>query len=165
MENLPASFVISQEVRRALERGLPVVALESTVITHGLPYPENLTLAEDMEETVRSYGATPATVAVIEGRVHIGLQPAELQAWLPAVRGWSRSACAILLPAIGRMASGGTTVAGTMYAAQRAGIRVFATGGIGGVHYELGRTPRRGGYLGGSAGAGAHPDGGRLRRR
>ncbi len=142
MENLPASFVISQEVGRALQRGQPVVALELTVITHGLPYPENLTLAEDMEETVRSYGATPATVAVIEGRVHIGLQPAELQSLASGSPGLVKVSLRDFAPAIGRMASGGTTVAGTMYAAQRAGIRVFATGGIGGVHYELGPHPR-----------------------
>ncbi len=125
-----------------MERGLPVVALESTVITHGLPYPENVTLAEDMENTVRSFGATPATIAVIEGRVHVGLQPAELQALASGSEGLVKVSLRDFAPAIGRMASGGTTVAGTMYVAHRVGIRVFATGGIGGVHYELGPHAR-----------------------
>jgi pseudouridine-5'-phosphate glycosidase len=142
LHNLPSPFVFSQEVARALERGLPVVALESTVITHGLPYPENLSLAEDMENTVRSYGATPATIAVIEGRVHIGLQPAELESLASGREGLFKISLRDFAPAIARMASGGTTVAGTMYAAHRVGIRVFATGGIGGVHYELGPHPR-----------------------
>ncbi len=142
LHNLPSSFVLSQEVARALERGLPVVALESTVITHGLPYPENVTLAEDMENTVRSFGATPATIAVIEGRVHVGLQPAELQALASGSEGLVKVSLRDFAPAIGRMSSGGTTVAGTMYVAHRVGIRVFATGGIGGVHYELGPHAR-----------------------
>jgi pseudouridine-5'-phosphate glycosidase len=142
MDNLPTSFVLSQEVARALERGLPVVALESTVITHGLPYPENLNLAEDMEHTVRSYGATPATIAVLEGHVHVGLQPAELQSLASGSSGLVKVSLRDFAPAIARKASGGTTVAGTMYAAHRVGIRVFATGGIGGVHYELGPHPR-----------------------
>lgn len=136
-KKLPATFILSQEVARALERGSPIVALESTVITHGLPYPENLTLAEDMEDTVRKYGATPATIALIDGRVRIGLQPPDLQM---LVGGGNVIKVSIrdFAPAIARLASGGTTVAGTMFAAHKAGIRVFATGGIGGVHYELG---------------------------
>lgn len=134
---LPPAFIISPEVARTLDRGGPVVALESTVITHGLPYPENLTLAEAMEDTVRKYGATPATIAVIDGRVRIGLQLSELNV-LVSGENVVKVSIRDFAPAIARLASGGTTVAGTMFAAHKAGIRVFATGGIGGVHYELG---------------------------
>ena len=79
MYKLPPSFQLSPDIARALDLGLPVVALESTVITHGLPYPENLNLAEDMESEVRRHGATPATIAVINGRVHIGLELTHLE--------------------------------------------------------------------------------------
>ncbi len=135
-------FIVSQEVARALELGQPVVALESTVITHGLPYPENLTLAEDMENTVRRYGATPATIGVIEGRVYVGMQPAHLQELASGGSGLWKISPRDFAPAAAKLASGGTTVAGTLYAAHQAGIRVFATGGIGGVHYELGKRVR-----------------------
>jgi len=138
---LPPAFEISPHVAQALDLGLPVVALESTVITHGLPYPENINLAEDMEFEVREHGATPATIGVIEGRVRIGLTSAEME--LLAASGgdlWKISP-RDFAPAMVKMASGGTTVAGTMFAAHLAGLRVFATGGIGGVHHEL--NPRR----------------------
>ncbi len=135
-------FIVSQEVARALELGQPVVALESTVITHGLPYPENLTLAEDMENTVRRYGATPATIGVIEGRVYVGMQPTHLQELASGGSGLWKISPRDFAPAAAKLASGGTTVAGTLYAAHQAGIRVFATGGIGGVHYELGKRVR-----------------------
>jgi pseudouridine-5'-phosphate glycosidase len=109
------------------------VSLESTVLTHGLPRPQNLTLARDMERVVRENGATPATIAVLDGEVRVGLTDAELErlAGLENVRKISRRDFAA---AIARKESGGTTVAGTMFAAHRAGIHVFATGGIGGVH-------------------------------
>ena len=119
-----------------------MVALESTVITHGLPYPENLTLAEDMENVVRRHNVTPATIAVIDGRVHIGLHAAELMNLASHAGGLLKISMRDLAPAVARLATGGTTVAGTLFAAHLAGLRVFATGGIGGVHYELGRTPR-----------------------
>ncbi|KAF0107362.1 MAG: putative indigoidine synthesis protein IndA [Anaerolineaceae bacterium] len=111
----------------------PPLALESTVLTHGLPRPQNLTLARDMQRVVRENGATPATVAVLDGEIRVGLTDAELErlAGLEDVRKISRRDFAA---AIARKESGGTTVAGTMFAAHRAGIRVFATGGIGGVH-------------------------------
>jgi pseudouridine-5'-phosphate glycosidase len=111
----------------------PVVALESTVITHGLPRPQNLTLARDMERVVRENGARPATVAILDGKVHVGLTDAELErlAYTNNVRKISRRDFAT---AIVKKECGGTTVAGTMFAAHKAGIRVFATGGIGGVH-------------------------------
>jgi pseudouridylate synthase len=112
---------------------LPIVALESTVITHGLPRPQNLELARSMEAVVRENGARPATIAVLDGEIRLGLNENELErlAGLDSVRKISRRdfAAAIL-----KKESGGTTVAGTMFAAHRAGIKVFATGGIGGVH-------------------------------
>ena len=109
------------------------VALESTVITHGLPRPQNLKLAREMERVVRENGATPATVAILDGIVRVGLTDAELErlANETKVRKISRRDFAT---AILNKECGGTTVAGTMFAAHRAGIRVFATGGIGGVH-------------------------------
>ena len=118
---------------RSIDRGIPIVAIESTVITHGLPHPQNLQLARDMERVVRTNGATPATIAVLDGVIQIGLSDAELErlASLENVRKVSRRDFAT---AILKKESGGTTVAGTMFAAHRAGIKVFATGGIGGVH-------------------------------
>jgi pseudouridine-5'-phosphate glycosidase len=139
---LSPSFTLSDEVQRALEQKLPMVALESTVITHGLPYPENLTLAEDMENVVRRYNVTPATVAVIDGRLHVGLQSSELLNLASHAESLLKISMRDIAPAIARLATGGTTVAGTIFAAHLAGLRVFATGGIGGVHYELGRAPR-----------------------
>ncbi|MGA2490390.1 MAG: pseudouridine-5'-phosphate glycosidase [Anaerolineales bacterium] len=111
----------------------PLVALESTVITHGLPRPQNLELARDMERVVRENSAIPATIAVLDGEIHIGLTEAELERLANAehVRKISRRDFAT---AIVMKECGGTTVAGTMFAANQAGIKVFATGGIGGVH-------------------------------
>jgi pseudouridylate synthase len=112
---------------------LPMVALESTVITHGLPHPQNLQLARDLERIVRENNATPATVAVLDGKILVGLTDAELErlANEDHVRKISRRDFAT---AIIKKECGGTTVAGTMFAAHQAGIKVFATGGIGGVH-------------------------------
>jgi pseudouridine-5'-phosphate glycosidase len=109
------------------------VALESTVLTHGLPRPQNLQLARDMERVIRELGAKPATIAVLDGEIRIGLTDAELErlASLEHVRKISRRDFAAVMI---NKDSGGTTVAGTMFAAHRAGIKVFATGGIGGVH-------------------------------
>ena len=142
VQQFPSAFILTAEVSRALERNLPVVALESTVITHGLPYPDNLALAEDMENALRRQGVTPATIAVVEGRVHVGLQTAEMELLATGVEKLLKISQRDFATAITRLASGGTTVAGTMYVAHRAGIRVFATGGIGGVHFELRRIPR-----------------------
>jgi pseudouridine-5'-phosphate glycosidase len=132
---LPSSFLFSSEVARALKLGLPVVALESTVITHGLPRPQNLTLSEEMETQIRNEGVIPATVALLEGWVKVGLSAVELDqlAMTPDPVKVSRRDFS---NAIWNGFSGGTTVAGTMYAAHLAGIKVFATGGIGGVHRE-----------------------------
>ena len=111
----------------------PRVALESTVITHGLPHPHNFQLARDMESIIRANGALPATVAVLDGKIHVGLTEPQLErlASLEKPRKISRRDFAT---AIFKKESGGTTVAGTMFSAHRAGIKVFATGGIGGVH-------------------------------
>ncbi|MGD0750724.1 MAG: pseudouridine-5'-phosphate glycosidase [Anaerolineales bacterium] len=110
-----------------------IVALESTVITHGLPRPQNLVLARDMERIVRENGSMPATIAILDGKIHIGLTDVELErlANEENVRKISRRDFAT---AILKKECGGTTVAGSMFAAHRAGIKVFATGGIGGVH-------------------------------
>jgi len=125
----------SADVFRAVRAGLPTVALESTVITHGLPRPHNLTLALDMERAVRDEGATPATVAFLDGELHIGLTNLELERLAyekePLKIGPRDFARAIV-----EESSGGTTVAGTMLACKRTDIKVFATGGIGGVHRE-----------------------------
>ena len=133
LSQLPPHFRIAPQITRALSLHLPVVALESTVITHGLPRPDNLSLAHDMETTVQNGGAAPATIGVLNGKLIVGLNDAELQALAnaPAPR---KISARDFGPAIAQKATGGTTVAGTLLAAHRAGIRVFATGGIGGVH-------------------------------
>jgi pseudouridine-5'-phosphate glycosidase len=133
MNKLPKYFKLSKEVQAAREKGGPLVALESTVITHGLPRPQNLQLARDMEETVRAEGATPATITVVAGRICVGLEPEELERL--ANDGQARKLSSRdLAAAVANGASGGTTVAGTLVVAAQAGLHVFATGGIGGVH-------------------------------
>ncbi len=150
----PARWLaIEPEVAAALDAGQPVVALESTIITHGMPWPDNLRTAQRVEATVRDHGATPATIAVMDGRIHVGLGSAQLEALArdEHARKLSRRDLAAALSQGWR---GGTTVAATMLGAAAAGIRVFATGGIGGVHRgaqstmdvsadldELARTP------------------------
>lgn len=149
--SLPPHYVVLPEVSHALAGNQAVVALESAVITHGLPRPENLQLAQNLEEEIRAQGSLPATIALLDGKVHIGLTPAELErlAYEPHTRKISRRDFGI---AIARAECGGTTVCGTLIAARAVGIRVFATGGIGGVHRdstfdvsadlpELGRSP------------------------
>ncbi|GAB4260721.1 MAG: pseudouridine-5'-phosphate glycosidase [Pararhodobacter sp.] len=151
MTDLPLAF--SAEVAAARAAGRPLVALESTIITHGMPWPQNVETARLVEAEVRATGAVPATIAVLEGRIHIGLEGDELDALGQArdVMKLSRADLAVCL-AQGR--TGATTVAATMICAHRAGIAVFATGGIGGVHrgaersfdisadlHELAKTP------------------------
>jgi pseudouridine-5'-phosphate glycosidase len=131
----PSNFTVSHEINRALKLSLPIVALESTVITHGLPRPQNLSLAHDMENTVREEGAMPATIGVLSGNVRIGLSTAELDE-LANESEPRKISLRDFATAISNSESGGTTVAGTMYVAHQAGIKVFATGGIGGVHKE-----------------------------
>ncbi len=125
--------VHSETVARALAAGDPVVALESTIITHGLPRPENLEAAREFERTVADRGAVPATIAVLEGVPHIGLEPDELERLVGTDDALKLSARDLPV-AMAKGATGGTTVAATTLLASRAGIRVFATGGIGGVH-------------------------------
>jgi pseudouridine-5'-phosphate glycosidase len=133
MKEFPKSFRFSREAGDALRAGKPVVALESTVITHGLPQGENIDLARAMEQIVREAGATPATIAVVDGRICVGMDDADLQR-LAADSGARKLSARDLAAAVAAGASGGTTVAGTLRVAAMAGIRVFATGGIGGVH-------------------------------
>lgn len=130
---MTAPLTYSPEVATALATGRPIVALESTIITHGMPWPQNVETAALVEEEVRRQGATPATIAVMGGRIHIGLTGAELASFGQAtgVMKLSRADLAVCL-AQGR--TGATTVAATMICAHLAGIAVFATGGIGGVH-------------------------------
>ena len=129
------NFQLSPEITRALSLGAPIVALESTVITHGLPHPQNLELARDMEKQIRDNGATPATIALLDGKIRIGLSDQELIR-LSESQSTLKVSHRDFATAIVKKADGGTTVAGTMYAANMAGIKVFATGGIGGVHKE-----------------------------
>ena len=126
-------FILADEVAKAQDDGRPVVALESTIITHGMPFPQNLEVARQVEADVRAAGATPATIAVLDGQLRIGLSDAELDALAQAkdVAKLSRADLAICMS---RGHTGATTVAATMIAAHLAGITVFATGGIGGVH-------------------------------
>jgi pseudouridine-5'-phosphate glycosidase len=123
----------SAEVADAQARRRPVVALESTIVTHGLPWPQNLQTARAVEAEVRAAGATPATIAVVGGRVHVGLEDAQLETLARAtdVAKLSRADLAVRMAL---MADGSTTVAATMICARLAGVHVFATGGIGGVH-------------------------------
>jgi len=131
------TIVHSIDVKRAIKISLPVVALESTVLTHGLPKPQNLQLARDMERAVREEGATPATIGFLDGNLHIGMSDVELERLANAkpddtYKVGPRDFAAVIT----NEACGGTTVAGTMFACKHAGIRVFATGGIGGVHRD-----------------------------
>jgi pseudouridine-5'-phosphate glycosidase len=116
-----------------LESSIPVVALESTVITHGLPYPQNLNIALEMESEVRIQGVIPATIAVLDGKIRIGLDTEDLER-LSQAGEMHKLSVGDLSTAVAKRWSGGTTVAGSIFAAARVGIRIFATGGIGGVH-------------------------------
>jgi pseudouridine-5'-phosphate glycosidase len=144
-------FVVASAVEKALEQEGPVVALESTVISHGLPYPHNLKVAQGMEANIRAEGATAATIAVLDGRVHVGLEARQLEQLAQAsdVHKVSRRDLPVV---VGQGLDGATTVSATMHIAHQLGIELFATGGIGGVHRghpfdisadltELGRTP------------------------
>lgn len=152
--NVKSYLSIAPEVHAALAEGRAVVALESTIITHGMPYPQNLEMAGKVEAEIRAHGAIPATVAIMDGKFRVGLEDEDLERLASeghsAAKASRRDIAALL--ASGELA--GTTVATTMMAANYAGIKVFATGGIGGVHRgaessfdisadlaELGRTP------------------------
>ncbi len=126
-------FSPSPEVQIALAEGAPLVALESTIITHGMPYPQPLEVARQVETDVRAAGAVPATMAVIGGTLHVGLTDTQLEG-LAQARDVAKLSRADMAACIARGGTGATTVAATMIAARLAGISVFATGGIGGVH-------------------------------
>ena len=145
---------IAPEVRAALEKGGPVVALESTIISHGMPYPQNVETALKVEQTIREAGATPATIAVIGGRLKAGLSREEIEHLGKGGRSIAKASRRDLPVLVARGADGATTVTTTMIISAMAGIKVFATGGIGGVHRgaattmdisadleELARTP------------------------
>jgi pseudouridine-5'-phosphate glycosidase len=124
---------IADEVTDALSVGTPVVALESTVIAHGLPHPSNLETALALEKIIRDAGAVPATIAVFKGRIRVGLTTGEI-AYLATAKGILKLGARDLPAAMAQKADGATTVSATAYIAARAGIAVFVTGGIGGVH-------------------------------
>jgi len=146
-------LTLSRDVAAALAESRPVVALESTLITHGLPYPANVETALAMEAAVREGGAQPATIAILKGRLTVGISADDIESLASRPAGSVRKCSRRDLPIVtGLGTDGATTVAGTMIVAHMAGIRVFATGGIGGVHrghpfdvsadlMELGRTP------------------------
>ncbi|NXY93179.1 pseudouridine-5'-phosphate glycosidase [Streptomyces sp. BR123] len=131
----PGTPVLSEEVREALGQGQPVVALESTIITHGLPRPRNLAVAAELEAIVRAEGAVPATIAVVDGVPHVGLDKEQLER-IAGGEGVRKLGHRDLAPAVAAGATGATTVSATAFLAARAGLRVFATGGLGGVHRE-----------------------------
>ncbi|MEV6511538.1 pseudouridine-5'-phosphate glycosidase [Streptomyces sp. NPDC051642] len=128
-------LVVSEEVREAIDARRPVVALESTIIAHGLPRPRNLQVALELEAAVRQEGAVPATIAVLDGRPHVGLDKEQLER-VANEDGIRKLGHRDLPLAVAAGASGATTVSATALLAARAGIRVFATGGLGGVHRE-----------------------------
>lgn len=126
---------IHPEVQAALADHQPVVALESTLITHGFPAPDNLEIARALEEAVREQGAVPATIAVLSGQIYVGLTPAQLD-YLGSAKNVRKCSRRDLPLVVARAEDGATTVAGTMIVAHWAGIQVFGTGGIGGVHRD-----------------------------
>ncbi|MFF3321724.1 pseudouridine-5'-phosphate glycosidase [Streptomyces sp. NPDC002889] len=130
---------ITDEVREALAARRPVVALESTIIAHGLPRPRNLAVAEELQALVRDGGAVPATIAVLDGQAHIGLDKGQLER-IAGDDDIRKLGHRDLAPALAAGVSGATTVSATAFLAARAGIRVFATGGLGGVHREWTQT-------------------------
>ena len=132
MKNNPL-VEITPEVKAALEAGKAVVALESTIISHGMPYPQNIQMAQKVESIVRSAGAVPATIALMDGKIKIGLTAQELEVFASS-SGVAKVSMRDLPGIIARKQLGATTVATTMYAAHLAGIKVFVTGGIGGGH-------------------------------
>jgi pseudouridylate synthase len=133
---MTSAIHVADEVRAALAAGRPVVALESTIVAHGLPWPENLEIGRALETRVRDGGAVPATIAVVEGRITVGIDGATLER-MASARGderWRKVGVGDLAICCARGLDGATTVSSTTFAAARSGIRVFATGGIGGVH-------------------------------
>ncbi len=133
------ALVFSSEVKKALSENAPIVALESTIISHGMPYPQNIAVAMEVESTVRNNGATPATIAILDGQLHVGLRAEELESFAQKkdVMKCSRRDLPFV---VSKKIHGATTVAATMIIAEMAGIKIFATGGIGGVHRNAENT-------------------------
>src|SRR4051812_36387807 len=163
-DNSRVNLVLAPEVAAAHAAGRPLVALESTIIAHGLPWPDNLAIARELEAAVRAGGAVPATVAVVDGRCCVGLAGDQLERVARDGPRLAKAGATDLAVHIARGSSAATTASATAVLAARAGIRVFATGGIGGVHrgdagdvshdlVALARTP----IAGGSAGAQGGP--------
>ncbi len=123
----------NQEVTEALEKGLPIVSLESTIISHGMPYPENVEMAKKCESIIRENGAVPATICIMDGKLKVGLEPEELER-LATSKNVIKTSRKDLAYVLSTKAIGATTVATTMIISKLAGIQIFATGGIGGVH-------------------------------
>lgn len=130
---------IKPEVAKALEEGTPVVALESTIIAHGMPYPKNVETALEVEKVIREGGAVPATIAIINGRIKVGLTEEEIE-YLGTADNVLKVSRRDFPLVIAKKLNGATTVAGTMIAANMAGIKLFVTGGIGGVHRGAGES-------------------------
>ena len=156
MEDIPMNpyLNLSKEVAAALAENKPVVALESTIISHGMPYPQNVETAKTCESIIRENGAVPATCAILNGKLCVGLEPAQLEYLGKAGQAVTKASRRDIARLVASGQDGATTVAATMILAHMAGVRVFATGGIGGVHRgaettmdisadleELGRTP------------------------
>jgi pseudouridine-5'-phosphate glycosidase len=137
--SIKADAVISSEVAAAIAERRPVVALETTLVTHGLPQPDGVRMAVKLEETVRGRGVTPATIGILAGRICVGMSRLELER-LAATPGVVKVSLSNFAAQLAAGASGSTTVAATMFVAERAGISVFATGGIGGVHRGAAET-------------------------
>jgi len=153
MNSLKNHFSINPEVETALSNKRPVLALESTIIAHGMPYPENIDFAKRAEAVVRKHGVVPATIAIVDGKIHIGLNDEQLEI-LASSKNVEKVAVRDIVFAVAQKLTGATTVSATMRLAHLSGIEVFATGGIGGVHrnaettfdisqdlIELSRTP------------------------
>ena len=133
MNSIKIHFSINPKVETALSKNRPVLALESTIIAHGMPYPSNIKFARQAESLVRKYGVTPATIAILDGEIHIGLNDKQLEI-LSSNNGVEKIAVRDIAFAITQKLTGATTVSATIHLAHLAGIDVFATGGIGGVH-------------------------------
>ncbi len=130
----------SEEVEQAIDKGKPVVALESTIIAHGMPYPQNLAMAREVEQVVRKGGAVPATIAILNGELCAGLSDADLETIAKGGTSVAKVSVRDIPFIVAKRVPGATTVASTMRIADMAGIRVFATGGIGGVHRGAEKT-------------------------
>jgi len=133
-DNRGVELVLSQDVGVARSAGTPIVALESTIVAHGLPWPDNLDIAKELEGAVRDAGAVPATIAIVEGRPRIGLDAATLELLAQDGAKLSKAGAIDIAVHVARKTSAATTVSATSVLASKVGIRTFATGGIGGVH-------------------------------